>query len=98
MIDPNNVEESAKEGKELLDNDTIAITEVEVSSDLKSEVSETDVEIEETDPLQTLFMPSSELMRKIINTVRVFDLATKEELFSRYGIECDKSKIKLKDD
>ena len=28
MIDPNNVEESAKEGKELLDNDTIAITEV----------------------------------------------------------------------
>jgi hypothetical protein len=43
-------------------------------------------------------MPSSELMRKIINTVRVFDLATKEELFSRYGIECDKSKIKLKDD
>ena len=51
MIDPNNVEESAKEGKELLDNDTIAITEEEVSSDLKSEVSETDVEIEETDPL-----------------------------------------------
>jgi len=92
MIDPNDVKESCQQAINLLNNDTLLITKPETNSDLEADLTESE-KIGPSNPTETLFMPSSELMRKIIDAVRVFDEATKEELLSRFAIETDKSLI-----